>query len=132
MSRLSRRLLAGCDLAGIKAARRRNYLTLLDHFRAAHPECLLSPELPGGACPLCFPVRLRRPPALFARSLAGRGVEGWPWWQELFHPAAPWAEFPEALALKKRVLALPVHQGLGPPEMEAVIRAFEAAWRLLS
>jgi dTDP-4-amino-4,6-dideoxygalactose transaminase len=44
----------------------------------------------------------------------------------------PWGEFPEAAALKRRVLALPVHQGLGETEMEIVAAAFEAAWRLLA
>lgn len=131
MSRLSRRILASLDLARVKDARRRNFAALLAHFQARHPGCLLLGELPEGACPLCFPVRLRQPPELFARLMAGWGVEACPWWREL-HPAVPWGEFPEAAALKRRLLALPVHQGLGETEMERVAAAFEAAWRLLA
>jgi len=130
MSGLARRILAATDLAEVKAARRRNFAALLGELRRRRPGCLLVTELPEGACPLCLPVRLRRPAALFARSLAGWGVEAVAWWDE-FHPAVPWAEFPEAQALKRRVLALPVHQGLSEADMERVACAFEATWRLL-
>ncbi len=131
MSALSRGLLARLDLEAVKAARRRNFSTLLAHFRERHPDCLIFRELPEGACPLLFPVRLRRkPPELFARSLAGWGVEACAWWREL-HPAVPWEDFPEERALKGRVLALPVHQGLGEEEMARIASAFEAAWRVL-
>lgn len=130
MSGAAWRILATCDLTQVKAARRRNFAWLLAHFREHRPGSLLVSELGEGACPLCFPVRVRRPPQLFARLMAARGVEACPWWGE-FHPAPHWRDFPEAAALKRRTLALPVHQGLGEDDLARLAAAFETACRLV-
>ncbi|MFH0810956.1 MAG: hypothetical protein V2A77_10905 [Pseudomonadota bacterium] len=129
MSALSRRMLTADDWPRVSAARHRNYSLLLDHFRERHPEGVVSDVLPEGTCPLCFPLRLRKAPRLFARGLAAWGVEAWPWWHERFHPAVPWDEFPEARQLKQRVLALPVHQDLTEEHMHYLARSCEAVWR---
>ena len=59
---------------------------------------------------------------------AGRGITTGIWWDAL-HPAVPWEDFPEALHLKERVLALPVHQDLDAEQIDRLARAVRDAVR---
>jgi dTDP-4-amino-4,6-dideoxygalactose transaminase len=53
------------------------------------------------------------------RRLAHRAVASVHWWGT-FHGAVPWQQFPDAVLLKRSVLALPVHQDLGPAHMQRI------------
>ncbi len=72
----------------------------------------------GGMCPLGLPMLVdHRRRWCNALNAAGIGVT--PWW-EGYHRGLDWSEFPEARALKSRLLLLPVHQGLTTRDMEYV------------
>jgi hypothetical protein len=75
----------------------------------------LVPELPSGACPSWFPVRVDDAEPLH-RFLGGHGVDCLRFWS-FFHRALPKERFPFEAALKRSVLALPVHQDLGEEDM---------------
>jgi hypothetical protein len=125
MSGLSTFVARRLDAAAIVAARRRNYFLLLGRLR----DCV-SPvfgELPAGACPLFYPLLVEDKPVVAAR-LAARGVETVDFWRDA-HPLCPAGEFPEAEALRRRVLELPVHQDLEPEDVANVARAVEEALR---
>jgi dTDP-4-amino-4,6-dideoxygalactose transaminase len=47
------------------------------------------------------------------------------WWDQL-HPAVPWERFPEAVALKERVLALPVHQDVDDRQLDRLLDAMRS------
>lgn len=123
MSPLTRRVAARLDPAAIAAARRRNYFLLLGRLRDRVPPVF--GELPAGACPLFYPLLVEDKAAVAAR-LAARRVETVDFWRDA-HPLCPPGEFPEAEALRRRVLELPVHQDLGPEDVAQVARAVEEA-----
>ncbi len=125
MSGLSRRILRRVDPEAIVAARRRNYFALLAGLRqVAEP---LLPELPPGACPLFYPL-LCGDKARAAARLAEAGVETVDFWRS-GHPLCPTRRFPEVARLRERVLELPVHQDLGPEDVEQVLQAVREAFR---
>lgn len=119
MSPLATAIARRVDPAEIVAARRRNYFLLLGRLRERIPPVLC--ELPAGASPLFYPLAVEDKGALLAR-LAARRIEAVDFWREA-HPLCPPGAFPEAEALRRRVLELPVHQDLGPEDMSHVARA---------
>jgi hypothetical protein len=123
MSPLAVAIAGRLDPAAIVAARRRNYFLLLGRLRDRVPPVF--GELPAGASPLFYPLATEDKAAVAARLAAGR-VETIDFWREA-HPLCPGGEFPEAEALRRRVLELPVHQDLGPEDMAHVARAVEEA-----
>lgn len=105
----------------VAAARRRNFARLLD-ARARFADCEpLIGELPPGVCPLYFPV-VTEDPAGLLRRLGREAVSAVQWWDD-FHPAVPWARFPEARRLKESVVVLPIHQDLGEAHMDRIVAA---------
>lgn len=123
MSGLSSFLAARLDAPAIVAARRRNYFLLLGRLRERVPPVF--GELPAGACPLFYPLVVEDKAAVAAR-LAARRVETVDFWRDA-HPLCPAGEFPEAEALRRRVLELPVHQDLSPEDVANVASAVEEA-----
>jgi perosamine synthetase len=111
MSRTTRGLLARTDPSQVVARRRANWLRLRDRLREVAGAAPLFGELATGECPLHMAVLVEDRAAWLA-ALQARGVAAIGWWAG-YHRALPWDQFPEACALKDRVLALPVHQALG-------------------
>ena len=108
------------------AARRRNYFLLLGRLRDRVPPVF--GELPAGACPLFYPLLCEDKAAVAAR-LAARRIEAVDFWRE-GHPLCPAGEFPEAEALRRRVLELPVHQDLAPEDMAHLARVGRGGARM--
>jgi selenocysteine lyase/cysteine desulfurase len=123
MSALSSFVAARLDAQAIVAARRRNYFLLLGRLRDRVPPVF--GELPAGACPLFYPLAVDDKAAVAAR-LAARRIETVDFWRDA-HPLCPAGEFPEAEALRRRVLELPVHQDLLPEDVADLAQAVEEA-----
>lgn len=78
----------------------------------------LFPELPRGVCPWRCPVFADEPERLLAQlSETLRGVYRWPPLPE----AVDGAEFPAAVDLSSRLVALPVHQGMRPADVSRAV-----------
>jgi hypothetical protein len=121
MSPLSHLVLRNVDPGEVVAARRRNYFLLLGRLRDLAPPVF--GELPPGVCPLFYPFVADGKIGLRERLLA-RGVETVDFWRT-HHPSCPEGAFPEADALRRRVLELPLHQDLSSEDMAYVARAVE-------
>ncbi|MDQ6749268.1 MAG: DegT/DnrJ/EryC1/StrS family aminotransferase [Actinomycetota bacterium] len=118
-SRITAAALGRVDGTAIRARRRHNYLRLRDELA----ERTLEPfrDLPDGACPLYFPLLAGDRPRTIA-ALLQRGVrplEVWP----VPHPILDRERFSELEALRRGLLALPVHQGLEDWHMDIVLDA---------
>lgn len=123
MSPLSERIVRRLDAGAIVAARRRNYFQLLGRLRErAAP---LFAEVPAGVCPLFYPLVCDDKAAVKAR-LAARGIEAVDFWRT-GHPLCAEDSFPEVAQLRRRVLELPLHQDLGPEEVDYVARCAREA-----
>ncbi|WP_283138347.1 DegT/DnrJ/EryC1/StrS family aminotransferase [Rhizohabitans arisaemae] len=112
-SRLTAWSVYGADAHAVRAARRRNYGMLA----ARLPE--LRPLRPG-VCPLLFPLRVTDRERVLAELLryGVRAIEIWP----VAHPLLG-EGFGELRPLRRELIGLPVHQGLRPWHMEAVLDA---------
>ncbi len=127
-SRVTLGLLRGVDREDVRAARRRNYGALgraLGELGTMRP---LFDELPARVCPLVFPLVAKDRDGVLGR-LEGSGVSAIAWWSG-GHPRMDLAAFPEARALKRSVVALPVHQGLDERDMAYIaarVREADAA-----
>jgi dTDP-4-amino-4,6-dideoxygalactose transaminase len=110
MARSVRAALFNDDRDFIVTRRRRNYELLLSNagrFRNSRP---VLPQLPTGVCPLYFPL-FSEDPARCVRELRRGAVSSIIWWGTS-HTAVPWTQFPEASQLKRRIVAIPIHQDL--------------------
>jgi dTDP-4-amino-4,6-dideoxygalactose transaminase len=118
-------LMRRCDFASIRRRRRENFHRLHAALEGHVP--FLKRNLPEGVCPLFFPILVPDKRAA-ARALRARGVDAVEFWNE----GAPEADvFPDVQFLRRHVLELPLHQGLGPPQIEHVatqVRALERGW----
>jgi dTDP-4-amino-4,6-dideoxygalactose transaminase len=117
-------LLERMDWSGIAARRRHNYRVLADGLRDLGGCELLLPELPERTCPLFLPLVVRRRAEVF-RHLIDRRIFPAVWWDQR-HPAVPWERFPEAVALKEQVLALPVHQDVDDRQLDRLLDAMRS------
>lgn len=124
MSKWSQRRLGRMDWRGIYERRRQNYEYLSKNLPRDHGVRLLREALPDGCCPLFFPVLLENRQSV-RKLLRMRGIDSHDWWG-FFHSAVPWDEFPDAVALKRGMLGLPVHQDLGECHMERIVAGFGA------
>jgi len=109
-------LLRRWDYRSIVRRRRENFRLLRD--RLAGRATALKPDLPEGVCPLFFPILVPDKRAA-ARALWARGVEAVEFWND-GDPEARAELFPETQFLRDHVLELPIHQDLGPAEIEHV------------
>jgi dTDP-4-amino-4,6-dideoxygalactose transaminase len=123
MSGLARRLLLrSMPPDGVISARRQNFMTLLRNFKGGDRVVPLLDALPRGCCPLFFPVLMKTGNDLRA-FLTAHGVESHRF--GFVHEAIPGEQFPFEDTLKRDVLGLPVHQGLGETDMLYVAHLLE-------
>lgn len=125
MSAVSQRVLLGADVAGITAARRANYATLLRACERLPGLDAVFPELAEGVCPWVFPV-IARARTDFHLELRARGIPAVTW-GGVIHPSLPLERFPEAAYLYDNLVFLPIHQDLGPADMTTMIGTMSAA-----
>jgi dTDP-4-amino-4,6-dideoxygalactose transaminase len=127
-SPLAMRMSKRMDFEGIKAVRRNNFQTYLDHFKSGKRWILPLEDLPGGVNPLFFPIIVESEAEReeLYRRLRDKGVTTHLWWAR-FHRAVPWKAFPDSVYLKERVLGLPVHQSLRLNSICRVIEEIEKA-----
>ena len=121
MAPYSEMLLGRLDWRPIAGRRRHNYRVLADGVRDVAGCELPLPEVADHTCPLYLPVLLDRRMEVF-RHLIGERIYAAVWWDQR-HPAVDWSEFPEAVDLKERVLALPVHQDVEDGQLARVLAA---------
>lgn len=114
------RLVGGDDPA---AQRRENYQRLRDSLDELVPAPFR--ELPNGASPFVFPVATVAKPEVLG-SLAAAGIHAFDFWS-VPHPSLPVKEFPEAQALRREVIGLPVHQELRPVDLDRIVAGVRAA-----
>ena len=129
MPRISRRIIKALEpeFGVIVAKRRENYSRLAEAFRSFPEVRPLYPELPEGVCPYTFPVLVSGRDGL-VQELQARGVPAQGW------PTLPWAvaqdpEFEVANRYGAELMMLPVHQNLGPRDMERIIEAYQTVAR---
>lgn len=111
------------DPETIAAVRRENYRALAARIAdkpGIHP---LFSELPEGACPMVFPVRVG-PRRRLRNQLAESGIETYTF-GEWRHPAIAFERFPEVATLRHEILGLPVHQNLTPADIERIASAIK-------
>lgn len=125
MSAVAHRIALAQDFAAIVERRRRNFFLMLAQLREVAPPVFN--ELPPGVCPLFYPLRV--PDKLgVAERLRARGIETVDFWRR-GHPTCPLGAFPDAEALRREVLEVPIHQDLGPPAMARLSAAVRDAVR---
>ena len=110
---VSRLVMHNVEPDPIRRARRRNFRVYLRELGALG----LVRELPSGACPLGFPIRVKRR-ATLRRQMEGMGVEAVThWWRPLL-PEGVARRFATASRLAATVLTMPCHQDLSVPDIE--------------
>jgi perosamine synthetase len=124
ISFLSRVLLEHCALESIVAKRRENYLYLqqwLGDLKGVRP---LFDDLPAGICPWVFPLFFDDMPNghVPLRKLGIPAVT----WGGVRHPGVNSAEFPSADFLYKNLVFLPIHQSLGPKDLNLIVNTVRA------
>lgn len=127
ISRVTARALGSFDVESTIRARRANYQDYLIRLAGLPGVTLLYPVLPEHACPLYMPILVEDRDALSA-ALTAQGISAPPWWAG-FDQAVDFAGFPDACYLKNHVLALPLHQTMGPAHIAHVVARLSAAMR---
>jgi perosamine synthetase len=121
-SRLTAAAVTRVDGDAIRARRRTNYEALRDELA----DLTLEPfrELPGGTCPLYFPVLAEDRSGAIARLLdyGVRALEVWP----VPHPVLDRERFAELEPVRHGLLSLPVHQAMEEHHVEVVLEAAKA------
>lgn len=111
MSSVSRFLVEHQSHSSISRARRRNFSLVLEFCQETNANIIpLFSSLPTGVCPLLFPVQVCDSQSLY-HFLRSRGIEVLRFWR-FFHFDHPQGRFPFETALKKNVIALPIHQDI--------------------
>lgn len=125
ISRLAAWPIRAFDVDRTIHARRANYRAYLAELPSVPGAVPLFPDLPDAACPLNMPVLVENRDAL-ARVLQAQGIAATPWWAG-YHRGFNIDAFPDATFLKDHVLTLPLHQDLGPPEVNFIVDRLRAA-----
>lgn len=111
MSSVSRFLVEHQSHSSIIHTRRRNFRLVLEFCQDTSAKLRpLFSSLPPGVCPLLFPVQASDSLFLY-QFLRSRGIEALRFWR-FFHFDYPQDRFPFEAALKKNVIALPIHQDI--------------------
>ncbi|MFY0311271.1 DegT/DnrJ/EryC1/StrS family aminotransferase [Leisingera sp. D0M16] len=118
---LTRLLLRLTDAGATRAAHRANYKALQEGVPRRAGMRPLLPDLPEGACPAFFPLFTPQADRVHA-ALQAAGIQSVRFWRQ-FHPAVDLSGHPEAQALKRSVLRLPVHPGLRPSDAARICEA---------
>jgi dTDP-4-amino-4,6-dideoxygalactose transaminase len=117
-SPISRTLLARADHRWIVERRRENYRILLDGLSTSPGARPLFERLPDGCCPLAFPLRASEPKALVDQ-LRSHGVASLRFWPTA-HPAIPEMGFPLETDLRRHLVSIPIHQGIGREDAQRI------------
>jgi dTDP-4-amino-4,6-dideoxygalactose transaminase len=86
----------------------------------------LWPSLPAGVCPLAFPLRVEARNETVA-ALQREGIAALPWWAGFHLRSLDWLRYPEACALKRQMLVLPIHQNLDEQHLTYMVERTAAA-----
>jgi len=114
------------DARAVVRQRRENYLAVAAKVRDGVR--LLFPDLPEGVCPLFLPVLVRDRHAAHVALLA-EGIHTVEFWS-LGHPELP-SDLEQVRFLREHVLEIPIHQGVGAPEIDRLANALlrHASWQ---
>jgi len=119
MSPASSRLLQRFNYDSIRQRRIANYRALSaalgNTVTPAHD------QLPGGACPLFYPIVVDDKPAA-ARALRARGIDALEFWN--YGADAIAGESENVQFLRSHVLGLPIHQDVKPRQLEYIASQF--------
>ncbi|MBI4485116.1 MAG: DegT/DnrJ/EryC1/StrS family aminotransferase [Acidobacteria bacterium] len=116
MSGVSDRLLERLDFGAIRRRRVENFRQL--DARIDGQATRVYRDLPGGVCPLSFPILVADKPAA-ARALQARGIESIEMWND--GVGGDRSEMSDSVRfLREHVLELPVHQDLTPAHIAYV------------
>jgi hypothetical protein len=102
---------------GAAQRRRANYAFLLERLRHVVQPAFAT--LPPGACPFVFPIAVADKSGLLRR-LRASGIRATDLWS-VPHPTLPADDFPRASALRRNIVALPVHQELRGEDLERIV-----------
>lgn len=103
----------------IVRARRENYSRLAAAFEGHANMQTLFPALPAGVCPLSMPLLVPERDSC-AQRLQAQGIAAIPWWAGFHRGLFDWDGFPEACALKRRMVSVPVHQNLEEHQIDSM------------
>lgn len=114
--------LAG-SVSGAEVVRRRrdNYVQLAAALAGIPGVEMLFNVLPEGVCPLSLPL-LVDDRDVVVKKLQAKGIAALPWWAGFHRTSIEWSQFPDAVWLKRHLLTLPVHQGLGVEQMDYIAK----------
>jgi len=114
------------DARDVVRQRRENYQALA--AKVHDGVRLLFPDLPDGVCPLFLPVLVRDRHAAHEALLA-EGIHTVEFWS-LGHPDLP-SDLAQVRFLRQHVLEIPIHQGVGTPEIDRLANALlrHAQWK---
>jgi len=116
MSSVCNTVMKRLDYGRIRRKRRENFLLLRQKLQGR--VTMLREDLDEGVCPLFFPILVRDKQAV-ARALWKRGIGAVEFWNEV-RPLAEQDSGPEAQYLRAHVLELPIHQDVGPSQVEYI------------
>lgn len=127
ISRVTARAIGSFDMMAAIKARRANYQRYQTQLAGLPGVSLLYPDLADQTCPLNMPILVEDRDAVCA-ALTAQGISATPWWAG-FHRAIDFADVPDAAYLKTHILALPLHQTMGPADVDYVVMRLRAAMR---
>jgi len=116
MSSICNSVMKRLDYDRIRSRRRENFLLLRQKLEGR--VSMLRADLAEGVCPLFFPILVRDKHAA-ARDLRQRGIGAVEFWNEV-RPLAEQRSGPGAKYLRAHVLELPIHQDVGPSQVEYI------------
>jgi dTDP-4-amino-4,6-dideoxygalactose transaminase len=116
MSAICNTVMKRLDYGRIRRKRRENFLQLQQKLEGR--VTMLREDLDEGVCPLFFPI-LVRDKHKAARALWQQGIGAVEFWNEV-RPVAERDSGPGAQYLRAHVLELPIHQDVGPSQVEYI------------
>jgi dTDP-4-amino-4,6-dideoxygalactose transaminase len=116
MSSICNTVMKRLDYDRIRRRRRENFLLLRQKLEGR--VTMLREDLDEGVCPLFFPILVRDKHAA-AKALWQRGIGAVEFWNEV-RPQAERDGGPGAQYLRAHVLELPIHQDVGPSQVEYI------------
>jgi len=116
MSSICNTVMKRLDYDRIRRKRRENFLLMREKLEGR--VTMLREDLEEGVCPLFFPI-LVKDKHTAAKALWRRGIQAVEFWNDV-HPLADRDSGPEARYLRAHVLELPIHQDVGPSQVEYI------------
>src|ERR1039457_2270040 len=116
MSSICNTVMKRLDYNSIRSKRRYNFLLLRQKLEGR--VTMLREDRDDGVCPRCFPILVRDKHAA-AQALWQRGIGAVEFWNEV-RPVAEQDSGPDAQYLRAHVLELPIHQDVGPAQVQYI------------